>query len=49
LDGNETPAAILAGPQITLFLFIADSANNIEIYLETVLFAAVGTKFRSHI
>ena len=49
MDGNKPPATILTGSQITLFFFISDSANNIEIDLKTVLLAAMRTKFRCHL
>jgi len=48
LDGDKSPATVLAFTQITLFFFITNSARNIKRYLKTGSFAAMWTKLGWH-
>jgi hypothetical protein len=48
LQGDKPAAAVLASPQKALFLPVSYPANNIEIYLKTVSFTAMGADFRWH-
>jgi len=48
LDGDKSPAAILAFPQITFFFCVANPAGNIELYLKTGFVTAMWTKLGRH-
>jgi len=48
LDGDESPATVLALAQITLFFNITNPARNIKRYLKTGSFAAMWTKLGWH-
>jgi hypothetical protein len=48
LDGDKSPAAILAFPQITFFFRVANPAGNIKLYLKTGFVTAMWTKFGRH-
>ena len=48
LDSNKSPAAVPASSQIAFFLFAADPAEDIEMYLKAVSFTTVRTEFCWH-
>ena len=48
LDGDKSPAAVLAFTQITFFFCVSNSASNIEFYLETGSLAAMRAKLGWH-
>ena len=48
LDGNKSPATVLAFTQITIFFCVSNSAGNIEFYLKTGTLAAMRAKLCRH-
>jgi len=48
LDGDKSPATVLAFTQITFFFCVSNSAGNIEFYLKTGSLAAMRAKLCRH-
>ena len=48
LDGDKTPAAVLAFPQISFFFLVTNPTRNIESYLKTGSLTAMRAKLGWH-